>query len=330
MVPGLAACSSDDETKNEHEKSGDIRQNQVWKDGDKLVGVVNIFEGATVEIEPGAKISCTPAAKVQIGGTLRVKAGGNRAKISCPNWTGLVVVTNGTLDLEGIDLEYPEIGFDTTQGAADTTISDSSITASVRPFRVGMGTKVTATNVKVTTPTTLGSYDVSVSEVFGTFIGKKLDYNANTNEGLMAMRGGVIDIEDSTLHAEGGADMVSSYGGKSVKVRYTTMKGAHCGPHIDVSKDADRVPTESFEFDHIDSDNIYGITIYAVSDTGTYAIRDSNLKGSVAWLDLNTDPVTIPRIEFKNVFTSGNATTPNGPPTLTEPATAKIAAAKPR
>jgi hypothetical protein len=329
MSPGLSACSSDDApAANPHDKVGDIRQNQTWKTGDKLVGVVSIFEGATVDIEPGAKIGCTPAAKIQVGGTLRVKAGANRAKITCPQWSGILVATNGRVELDGVDLENPEVGIETTKGAAETTVSESSITASVRPFLVGEGTKLTATSVKVTTPTTLGSYDVSVSQVFGTLVAKKLDYDAGGNEGMMAMRGGSIEIEDSTLKAKNGADLVSSYGGKLLKVSYTTLTGAHCGPHVDASKDADKVPTESFEFDHISSENLFGITIYAVKPGGSYLVKDSNLKGLVSWLDLKSDPA-VP-LSFVNVFTEGNQDSPNGPPAELKLATARIEAAKPR
>jgi hypothetical protein len=322
----LCGCSSDDDPTNDREKVGEIRQNQTWKNGDKIVGVVSVFEGATLEIEPGAVIGCTPAAKIQVGGTLRVKAGARRAKISCPQWTGILVAANGRVELEGIDLENPEVGIDTTKDAGEVTITDSSIIASERPFRVGEGTTVRATNVRVTTPTT---QVVSVSEVYGTFIAKRLDYEANANEGIMAKKGGVVDIEDSTLKATGGYDLVSSYGGKSVKIRYTTMSGAHCGPHIDESKDDDHVPTGSIEIDHVTSEqNIYGITIYAASPEGPHTIKDSNFIGISAWLDLQGPHGPI---HFQNVYSEGNtAILGTEPPAELTKADARIEAAKPR
>lgn len=326
MVPSLSACSSDAD--EPHDRVGAIRQSETWKDGDKIVGVVSIFEGATVEIEPGAKIGCTPAARIQVGGTLRVRAGANRVKISCPTWGGIVVAVNGHVELEGIDLANPESGIETTKGADDTTISKSSITASIRPFTVADGTTLKATDVKVTTATSLKDEEKSVSQVLGTLIAKRLDYDAGANEGLMALRGGSIDIEDSTLKAENGYDLASSYGAKSLKVRYTTMKGAHCGVHVDASKDADKVPTESYEIDHITSDNTFGITIYAVGGAGPYTVKDSNFKGLVSWLDLKSDPA-VP-LSFVNVFTEGNQDTPNGPPAELKVASSRIAAAEPR
>jgi hypothetical protein len=323
---GQSACTDDSDNKSEI--VGDIRQSQTWKDGDKLAGVIRIFEGATIEIEPGARITCVEAVQIQVGGTLRVKSAGKRAKITCPRWGGILVATHGQVDLEGIDLENPDIGVETTKGAGAVSVTDSSITSSARPFRVGAGTKLTVTNVVATTPTTLQELDVSVSEVFGTFVAKRLDYEANTNEGIMAMKGGEVDIEDSTLKAKNGFDLVSSYGGKSVKVRYTTMRGGHCGAHIDQSKDAEKTPTGSVEIDHVTSENnTFGITIYAASTEGPHIVKDSNFQGASAWLDLQGlhGPIT-----FQNVFTDGTENIQNtDPPTITK-ASARVDDAKPR
>jgi hypothetical protein len=327
------ACSSDEEGPKDDSIVGDIKQSQTWKNGTKLGGLIRIFEGATVDIEPGARIECTEAVQIQVGGTLRVKSPGQRATITCPRWRGILVAANGQVELEGIDLENPEIGVETTKGAKPTTITDSSITNSTWPVRVGVETTMTATRVKMTTPTTLGAFEVSVSEVYGTFIGKYIEYEANSNEGFMAMRGGVIDIEDSTLKATNGFDLVSSYGGKSVKVRYTTMTGAHCGPHISESKDADKVPTESFEFDHITSEgNIFGITIYAASMQGPLVVKNSNFQGTQAWLDLQGDhgPITFENVYYDKDNRLMQKTDPVGVTQAPERATARIENAKPR
>lgn len=326
IAAGVSACSDSDETKNE--RVGDIRQSEVWKDGYKLAGLIRIFEGATIDIEPGAHITCVEAVQIQVGGTLRVKSPGKRAKITCPHWRGILVASNGEVDLEGIDLENPDVGVETTKGAKPVTITDSSITSSVRPFRVGAETKLTATKVTATTPTTLQDLDVSVTEVFGTFIAKRLDYEANTNEGIMAMKGGELDIEDSTLKAKNGYDLVSSYGGKSVKVRYTTMTGGHCGAHIDASKDQERRPTGTFEFDHVTSEsNTFGITIYAASVEGPLVVKDSNFQGAASWIDLKGDHGPI---SFQNVFTEGAETIQNTDPPTISKAPGRIESAKPR
>lgn len=326
---GLSACaSSDDSAVNDKEKIGDIRQNQVWRDGDNLTGLIRIFEGATVEIEPGARITCVEAAQIQVGGLLRVKSPGKRATIRCPRWRGILVASRGNVELDGIDLENPEVGVETTKGAGAVDVVNSSITSSVRPFRVGAESKLTASNVTITTPTTLQDFDVSVTEVYGTFIAKRLDYEANTNEGIMVMKGGEVDIEDSTLKAKNGYDLVSSYGGKSVKIRYTTMRGAHCGPHIAESKDAEKRPTGSIEIDHVTSEsNIYGITIYSASVEGPHLVKDSNFQGAGAWLDLQGPHGPL---NFQNVFTEGAETMLNTDPATITKASARIEAAKPR
>ena len=326
----MFACGSEDTRAAEDPSGvvGDIRSNVTWKTGTKLTGVVKIFEGATVEIEPGAKISCVESAQIQVGGTLRTRSSGAHAVISCGRWTGILVAANGTVDLEGIDLANTEIGIETTKQAGLASLTDARIENSARPFRVGADSTLNLTRVVATTPTTLRDFDVSVSEVFGNLVAKYVDYEANTNEGIMVMRGGEALIEDSTLKAKNGLDLVSSYGGKSLVVRYTTMNGAHCGPHIDASKDADRVPTESFEIDHVTSEsNQYGITIYATSTTGNHVVKESNLQGENAWLDLQGDHGLI---TFSNVFATGQPTIANTAPPVLQLTTTRIESARPR
>jgi hypothetical protein len=325
--PGLLSCSEEEGPTNE--RSGDIRGADVWKNGYKLTGVIRIVEGATVEIEPGARITCSSAVQILIGGTLRAKSGsGKRAAINCSSWRGILVGKNGNLELEGIDLENPEIGIETTRNAGDVSVKDSDIRGAARPFTVGAESTLTLTKVRATTPTTLPAGFVSVSEVHGKLVAKYLDYNANDNEGVMVMRGGEAVIEDSTMKATNGLDLVSSYGGKSLAIRYTTLAGAHCGPHIADSKDPDKVPTGSIEIDHVSSENnIYGITIYAASAEGPHVIKDSNFQGNLAWIDLQGDhgPIT-----FQNVFTAGNETILNTDIPVFQKTTARIENAKPR
>jgi len=321
IAAGVSSCSaSDDETENTSAKSGDIRTNEVWKDGTMLAGVVRIFEGATVEIEPGAKIGCTEAALIQVGGTLRVKSTAKHATISCSRWRGIQVAQNGHLDVDGLDIENAEYGIETTKGAGAVDVTDSSIVAAVHPFTVGPESKLSLTRVKASATTRLLEGESSVSEIRGTLVAKFLEYEANTNEGIMLKDGGEADIEDSTLKASNGLDLVSSYGGKSLKLRYSTLRGAHCGPHMQ--------GIGSFEIDHVTSEeNIYGITIYAASDEGPHTVKDSNFAGAAAWLDLQGDhgPIT-----FENVFTTGQETILNTNPPSIKKASAKIEGAGPR
>ncbi|OJY26370.1 MAG: hypothetical protein BGO98_39125 [Myxococcales bacterium 68-20] len=325
----ISSCSSSEDDKVKVDtKVGDIRTNEVWKDGLKLTGVIRIFEGATVEIEPGAKITCSESVLIQVGGAIRVESSNEHASIACPRWRGIQVAQNGRLDIDGLDIENAEVGYETTKGAGTVNITNASILATVRPFLVGAGSTMNLTRVKATTPTQLGEFEVSVSEVFGKLIAKFLDYEANTNEGIMVQKGGEAEIEDSVLKAKNGLDLVSMYGGTSLKLSYSTLRGAHCGPHLGVSKDEEKRPPGRLEIDHVTSeDNIYGITIYAASVEGPHIIKDSNFAGTAAWLDLQGDhgPIT-----FENVFTTGEETIlRTDPPTITR-APARIEGAGPR
>jgi hypothetical protein len=327
----VASCSSEDTTDTTPKvsgKSGDIRTNEVWKDGLQLSGAIRIFEGATVEIEPGAKIKCSEPVIIQVGGTLRVRSTQKHASIVCSRWRGIQVAQNGQLDIDGLDIENAEVGIDTTKGAGLVNVTNSSILATIRPFLVGADSALNLTRVKATTPTELGPHESSVSEVFGKLVAKFLDYEANTNEGIMIQKGGEAEIEDSVLKAKNGLDLVSMYGGKSLKLSYSTLRGAHCGPHLGVSKDEEKVPPGKLEIDHVTSEqNIYGITIYSASMEGPHVIKDSNFTGAAAWLDLQGDhgPLT-----FQNVFVTGSEAIANtDPPTIVK-APAKIEGAGPR
>jgi hypothetical protein len=334
---GLLACSSSPSSTDTgqptapaplkpNERAGDIHADDVWKDGYKLTGLIRIFEGATVEIEPGAKISCSDAVQIQVGGTLRIKGGAARTLITCSHWRGILVAANGNLDITGLDTANAEVGIESTNKAGTITINDSTITSTARPFLVREGSTVTATKVTATTPTTLAADEVSVSEVFGTFVAKYLDYSANTNEGVMVQSGGSADISDSTMKASNGFDLISCYGCASLKVSYTTMAGGHCGIHMAVSHDTKQTPPAAATIDHVTSQqNIYGITIYAANQA---TVTNSNFAGAIDWLDFQGGPW--PNVSFSNTYVQGNANQPSGPPTITTPAAAPIPDAKPR
>jgi hypothetical protein len=336
LAVGLAAlsvsCSSSDSTGTStgpkpNERIGDIKENDTWKDGFKLTGLIAIHETATVDIDPGATITCTDAVQIQVGGTLRIKGGDKHARITCPHWRGILVAGNGTVDFTGIDLEGADVGVEAGEASKSVTLTNASITNSPRPFLVRANATMTLDHVTATTPTTLGPDQISVSEVYGTLVAKYLDYSANTNEGVMVQSGGSADISDSSFQAKDGFDMVSSYGGASLKVSYTTMSGAHCGVHMAVSHDAKQTPPGPVTIDHITSQdgNRYGITIYAAT---TATITNSNFVGLQDWIDLQGGPWT--GVTFTGDYHSGLANIPQGAPAETGTVTAPVANAKPR
>jgi predicted heme/steroid binding protein len=336
----VAACSSSDDTTPNGGTSGtatppdgvvgDIRESVTWEDGTKLAGVIRIVEGTTVTIAPGAKITCSDATNIQIGGTLKVSAKDNHAKISCAKWTGVTVASKGKLDIDGLDIENAAVGYQTTAEAADSVVKNSKITTCVRPFVVGEKSKLTLDHVEASVPTTVGAFDKSYVEVFGTLEAHYLKYEAQGNEGIMTREGGSTTITDSTLTAHGGQDLVSSYGGDKLEVSYSTMSGAHCGVHLQGVK-------VSATFDHITSTgNLFGVTVYGAA---TATVKNSNLSGSIAWLDIQGDHGDVFLGENNFIAPNSAGTAPNAivgtpiptdPPKSTPTATAQIQGAAPR
>jgi len=316
----IAACSSSDDAAAPDTRAGDIRQNDVWKNGVELNGVVSIYPGATVEIAPGATVKCTPGTKILVAGVLK-KAAGARSRITCADWTGIVVAQGGVVDFDGMDVDNASVPIETTEGAGDSILQNSTLKSSLKPFLVGKKSKLTLTKVNAVAPAKPPENAISISDVFGTLVASYLDYDAGSNEGVSLKDGGEATITDSTLHGTNGFDMVSAYKGKTLKLSYSKLTGGHCGPHIQ--------GLDSFEIDHVTSEsNIYGLTIYAAG-AGPNVIKDSNFAGTAAWLDLQGDhgPLT-----FTNIHYSGGKEliTNTDPPSLPANAPAEITGASPR
>lgn len=325
----LSACSSED-TSEDDARAGDITGTDTWKNGTKLTGAVTITANAVVDIEPGATITCAEGVTIFVAGTLRAKAAAKHAKITCKAWTGISVSSGGKVDVEGLETENAILGLGLGEGAQESRFAEGSITSARKPIFVGNGAKLTLTKAKLSAPDNVPDNETSISDVFGTLIASRIEYDAKINESLSAKLNGTIEIEDSVLKGVGGKDLVSSYGGKSVKVSYTTMNGAHCGIHIDSHTEAGKapIPTGSFTIDHVSSDpNNYAITLYG-SGAGPNLVKDSNMVGQIAWIDFAGDhgPVT-----FDNVYTAGSEVIVGGPaPIIKNKASAPIANARPR
>jgi hypothetical protein len=313
-----AGCSSSSDAAAPNVRAGEIKGADVWTNGLVLNGPVSIAKGATVTIEAGAKITCADGASLYVDGTLAVSAASKHAKITCAGWNGIAVDQGGVLQADGLELENAQIAIALLDGAGESTFAHGVVAASPKPFGVSSGTKLTVTDSTVTPPKDAPPENApGGSEIFGTFVGSKLDYDAGGYEGISAKQNGDVTITDSTFHGTAN-DLLSAYGAKHVKLSYSTFKGSHCGVHIQ--------PSESFEIDHITSEDIFGITIYA-SGAGPNTIADSNFTGSAAWLDFQGDngPITM-----TNVFTSGNEIMKGGPPPTVTTASSPIADAKPR
>ncbi len=324
-VCALAACASSSPSDGAAKAPADARAGEVhgadlWKDGLVLTGTVTIAADANVEISAGATIRCAEGATLFVAGTLRARAAAAHARITCSRWSGLVVSAGGHLDLEGIELENGQVGILTASGAAASTFTDGAILSSLKPLVIGPGSRLTISRSKLTTPVKVGADEVSTSEIDGTLIASRIDYDANAHEGVSVMKGGEIDLQDSTFHGTNAADLLSAYGAHRVKVAYSTFTGAHCGLHIQ--------PSESFEIDHVTSEsNVFGITIYG-SGAGPNVVKSSNFTGTSAWLDFQGDNGAI---TFDGVYTNGSEVMTGGPPpSVKNKVTAPIGDAKPR
>ncbi len=333
-LPLATACSSSSAdggsgtaANDPNARTGEIHGADTWVDGTILTGTVTIAKDAVVEIAAGAKITCAEGSTVYVAGKLRARAAANHAKITCAKWSGLIVSGGGQADLEGVELENGLLGIATAVGALDSTFSQGAITNALKPFVVNHDSKLTVTNVKATTPAEVPQDQLSQSEIEGTFVASHLDYDSHHSEGITvrkamdATKGGDLDLQDSNIHGQNAADLVSAYDAHHVKVAYTTLTGAHCGLHMQ--------PAESFEFDHITSDtDVYGITIYG-SGAGPNTVKSSNFTGSAAWIDFQGFDQG--QISFDTIYTNGNEVLKGTPmPTITGKVTSPIADAKPR
>ena len=299
---------------------GEIRGVDVWRDGLVLTGSVTIAPGADVEIARGATITCAPGATLFIAGNLHARAASAHAKITCERWSGLVVSAGGRLDLEGGELENATIGLGMAVGAGASSFTEGAIVNSLKPLTLAPGTKLSIARSKLSTPVKVGAEAISISQIEGTLVASRIDYDANGNEGISVKKGGELDLQDSTFHGKNAQDLVSAYGAKHLRIAYSTFLGAHCGLHVQ--------PSDSFEIDHVTSDsNIYGMTIYGSGD-GPNTVKASNFTGSAAWLDFQGDNGAI---TFDGVYTSGSEVLTGGPvPKVANNATSPISDAKPR
>ncbi len=207
-------------------------------------------------------------------------------------------------------------------GATGARLSHGAIATSLKPFIVRAGSTLTLDDVKATTPVKIADGEFSMAEVHGTLVATRLDYDAQSHEGISVKTGGELTVTDSVIHGTGALDLISSYGGKKLSVSYSTLSGGHCGFHFE--------PAEAFTIDHVTSEsNTYGMTIYG-SGAGPNTVTASNIAGNAAWLDFQGNQHGA--ITFDGVFTSGGEVMTGGPvpPNVKNKAAERLTDAKPR
>ena len=285
---------------------------ETWTDGKMIPASVTIMAGATVDIAPGATVTAATGVSITVKGTLSVKAASLHAKLTGTNWTGIVVASGGTLNVDGLDIENAENGMWAQTGNLDATMLDSSISSAAGPFKMEAGSKLTFTKSSVLKST-------GASQIAGTFAASYMAYDKGSSEGLELNDAvGSMTISDSTLTGVGGGDYVVSRAGALVKVEYTTITGAHCGLHFDA--------VDKFVIDHVSDDqNSYGAMLYG-SGAGPNQILSSNIRNTTKDIDFSgTNGATT----IDKSFTGGkNSLATNA--TVTNAATVPVPNAKPR
>lgn len=192
-------------------------QSDTWNDGKVLTSSVDIVAGAVITIAPGAKITASAGVVIAVHGTITGAAKANHAKISGPDWGGIVVATGGALTLSGVDLDGAGIQVNT--GNASATYDYGTITTGA--FVVDAGAKLESNHAAFVQG---GSTTVK-----GTFTATYLDY-AGSDITLLDPAA-TVSVADSKLTSSGGDFFVSSTG-KLLHVEYSVVTGSHCPFHF--------------------------------------------------------------------------------------------------
>ena len=150
---------------------------ETWATGKAIPAAgVTIKAGATVTIDSGAAVTVGAGGAITIKGSLVVKTGATHASISGMNWKGIVVASGGTLNVDGLDIKDAEIAVFTQKGNLDATLLNSSVLNAGNPFTMEAGSKLTVTKSKVV--------GTKQSNIAGTFVASRMDYDKTSAEGL--------------------------------------------------------------------------------------------------------------------------------------------------
>jgi hypothetical protein len=294
----------------------DIVDDTTWTDGTNLSKSLTIEAGVTVTIAPGAKITCPSGGNITVFGTLKHAQNSKHASFSCDKWDGIIVGSGATLDFDSVDISNASNGLEIQGGNAAAKFDNGTITNAQTPFLMGQGSTLTTSHSKVTSPT-------GYSQIKGALTASYLEYDAGTNEGIvLGDPTATLEVTDSTFTGALGmgtdSDFVVSEQGQSIKVSYTTIKGAHCGFHID--------SVAQFTIDHVTSDNMYGAMLYG-SGTGPNTISYSNFTGKADALDVQG---TNGEIDISNSYIGSNDNYAGSMPKITFPQSGMVTGAGPR
>ena len=244
-----------------------ISADTTWSNGQQIATSITIASGVTVTIAPGATITVAANAAITVAGTLTASsATGTHALLTGTGWTGLSVVSGGTLSLDGVDITGASTALATLSGATSAEYDDGTITGATTPFDIATGTTLGTKHATVTG--TLGT-----SRVSGSFVASYLDYDSNGNEGITTLDPTATEsIEDSKLHGSGPvADMViSATGAASIHIAYTDITNVHCGFHFDT------ITAFDVSYTNVES-NAYGFMLYGSAGTGSRSVTYSNI-----------------------------------------------------
>jgi len=287
----------------------------TWTDGQTLSESVIIGAGATITIDPAATINVGAGVTITVQGTLTASSATTHAKITGASWTGIVVASGGTLNVDGVDLVNPGTAIDLQKGGTGE-YDDGTITAATTPFDVEAGG--TLTTKHSTVAGTLGSTTIS-----GSFTASYLDYDSNGHAGITTMDPTAqLSIEDSTLHGSGPvADfLVSGAGAAKFHIAYTNITNVHCAFHFDTVSEFD------VSYSNMDG-NAYGFMLYGSGGAGPFTVTYSNLYTNTSY-DYDTEGTNSP-ITFDHDYTA-DATNPGDAVTTTNAQTAMVTGTGPR
>ncbi len=210
-------------------------------------------------------------------------------------------------------------------GALAANYDSGTISASVAPFAVQAGAKLTTSHATVK-----GS--LGTSRIQGELDASYLDYDANGQDGITAESDvAVLSIEDSELHGISGqtGDMVVSYlGAQRIHVAYTEIKNVHCAFHIERMIDLD------VSYVNATADS-YGFMLYGSLDQGTRTVTAMDIDGELEWgIDEEDGDVNGP-ISITGSYIANNAwgdvhLQTGSNISVTSPAAGAIASAHPR